>query len=106
MTFRAMKIKKGDPVLVISGKDKGKRGEILRVFPVTGKVIVGGLHLVKKHRKPRRAGEKGQMVLVPRAVSVAKVQIVCAKCNQPTRIAMKNTAQGKNRICKKCGNEI
>lgn len=98
-----MKIKKNDKVKIIAGKDKGKQGKVLQVFPQKEKVIVEGLNLVIKHVRPRRAGEKGQRIQFPASLNVSNVMLVCSKCNKPTRVGYKILENGKKvRICKKC----
>ncbi len=99
-----MKFKKGDKIKMLAGKDKGKEGKILRVLKEAGKVAVEGLNLVKKHQKPRRQGEKGQLVEVPRAVSSSNVKLLCPACGQAARIGYRFSEDGlkKKRFCKKC----
>lgn len=101
-----MKIKKNDTVKMLSGKDKSKTGKVLNVVPSDLKVVVEGLNIVKKHVKPRREGEKGQRVEVPRRVDVSKVMLICPKCSKATRVAIKMEGGKKLRICKKCKGEI
>ena len=101
-----MKIKKNDQVQILSGKDRGKRGKVLKVFPKIGKIIVENLNLVKRHRKPRTGGEKGQRVEVPAMISASKVMLVCPICGKPARIGYKVVGEEKVRICKKCNGEI
>ena len=101
-----MKTKKGDTVLVISGKDRGKRGKILQVFPKENKAIIEGVHLRKKHRKPKKSGEKGQIIILPGSISISNVKLICSKCGKPARIGYKVIENKKYRICKKCGQEI
>ncbi len=101
-----MKIKKGDTVLIISGKDKGKKAKVLESFPRQNKIIVEGINLVKRHRRPRREREKGQIVEVPKPINVSNVKLVCPKCGRPTRLGYRLTEKGKHRICKKCNQEI
>ncbi|MDD2730687.1 MAG: 50S ribosomal protein L24 [Candidatus Portnoybacteria bacterium] len=101
-----MKIKKEDQVLIISGKDKGKKGKVLQVWPASGKLTVENMNLVKKHRRARRQGEKGQIVAVPHPLPAAKVKLICPKCGQASRVGFKLTPGGKFRICKKCQQEI
>jgi len=92
---------------MLAGKDKGKEGKILKVLPVTGRVVVDGLNLVKKHQKPRRQGEKGQIVEIPRSVDVSNVGLLCAGCGRPTRVGYKKeTDQKKARFCRRCQQEI
>ncbi len=101
-----MKIRKGDKVKIISGKDRNKTGRVLKVFPNSKKVMVEGLNLVKKHQRPRREGEKGQIVEVARPIDVSKVKFICPKCGQPTRIGYRLVENNKVRICKKCQSEV
>jgi large subunit ribosomal protein L24 len=98
-----MRIKKGDKVKIIAGKDKGKEGKILKVLPEKRKVIVEGLNLLIKHVKPRRAGEKGQRIQFPAPLDISNVMLVCPKCNKPARVGYKILENKKKvRICKKC----
>ena len=99
-------VKKGDTVIVLSGKDKGKKGKVLAVSPAEQKVIVEGINMVTKHVKPRRMGEPGGIVKAEGAMYASKVQLVCPRCGKPTRIGHKILADGgKVRMCKneKCG---
>ena len=102
-----MNIKKGDKVVVLSGKDKGKEGLVLEAMPKAGKVIVEGINIVSRHTKPRKQGEQGGIVKKEAAIYACKVQRVCPKCTKATRPAHKLLADGKKvRVCKKCGAEI
>jgi large subunit ribosomal protein L24 len=101
-----MKIKKGDMVKMKAGKDSGKTGKVLQSFPGEGKIIVEGLNIVKKHSKPRKQGEKGQRIEVPRRVEVSNAILVCPKCAKNSRIGYKIVNGLKQRICKKCQGEI
>ena len=101
-----MRIKKSDQIQIISGKDKGKKGKVLRVVPEKLRVVVEGLNLVKKHMKPKRGGEKGQRVKIPMSVSVSNVMLVCPKCGKLTRVGFKLGKEEKTRFCKKCKSEI
>jgi large subunit ribosomal protein L24 len=96
------KIKKGDTVQISIGKDKGKKGKILKFWPKKDKIIVEGLNLVTKHSKPRREGEKGQRVKIPAPLWISKVMLVCPQCKKPTRVGFKNFGEKKARVCKKC----
>ena len=99
-----IRLKTGDKVVVLSGKDKGKEGKIVAVSPKEGKLIVEGVNMVSKHVKPRRAGEEGGIVKTEGALYACKVQLVCPKCGKATRIAHKIAEDGKKkRSCKKCG---
>jgi len=90
----------------MSGKDKGKTGKIMRAFPRELKVLVEGANLKKKHVKPKKEGEKGQVVKVPAPIDVSDVKIICPKCGKTTRLGYRITGDKKARICKKCNNEI
>ena len=97
-------VKTGDTVVVLSGKNKGKKGKVMAVSPKEGKVIVENVNMVSKHIKPRRMGEAGGIVKAEGAMYASKVQIVCPRCKKPTRIGHKINEDGsKNRICRKCG---
>ncbi len=101
-----MNIKKDDKVIVLSGKDKGKQGKILVAEPKTGKVIVEGVNVATKHKKPQKQGEDGGIIKVETPIYASKVQLVCPKCGKGTRIGHKVMDGKKVRICKKCGAEI
>lgn len=101
-----MKIRKNDQVFIISGKDRGKRGKVLQSFPKEGKIIVEGANIKKKHVRPQKAGEKGQIVEKSSPFHVSNVKIICSKCKKTTRIGYKIVEGKKFRICKKCGQEI
>jgi large subunit ribosomal protein L24 len=101
-----MKTKKNDQVLIIAGNDKGKKGKILKSFPSAGKIIVEGVALVKKHVKPKKSGQKGQVINVSRPISASNVKVVCSKCGKATRVGYEIKDNKKYRICKKCGASI
>ena len=102
-----MSIRKDDTVIVLSGKDKGKKGKVLSVDPANGKVIVEKVNMVSRHTKPRRQGEEGGILQKEAPIYACKVMRVCPKCDKPTRPAHKVLADGKKvRVCKKCGAEI
>jgi len=101
-----MRIKKNDLVKMLAGKDSGKTGKVLRVFPEEKKVIVEGLNLLKKHNKPKREGEKGQRVEIPRKIDISNAMIVCPKCAKSSRVGYKTEGEKKIRVCKKCQAEI
>ena len=102
----AMNIKKGDTVVVLSGKDKGKQGKVQATVPSEAKVVVEGINMVTCHIKPRRQGEEGGIVKREAAIYASKVQVVCPKCGKGTRVAHKIEDGKKTRICKKCGAEL
>lgn len=101
-----MKIKKNDTVLIISGKDKGKKAKVLESFPKNNKILVDGVNIVKKHRRPRSEKEKGQIIELPKPISVSNVKFICPKCNKAVRIGYRLTKESKYRICKKCEQEV
>lgn len=101
-----MKIKKGDKVQIISGKDKGKSGVVLRSIPIRERIVVEGINIVKKHSRARKEGEKGTRVEIPVSISISNAMLVCPKCEKSTRIGYKIVNEKKFRICKKCKEEI
>lgn len=101
-----MKILKGDTVLIISGKYRGKKGKVLKAFPKEKKILVEGVNLVKKHRRPRREGEKGQIIEIPAPLDVSNVKLICPNCGKATRVGYRIEKERKFRICKKCDQEI
>lgn len=101
-----MKIIKNDTVVVIAGKDKGKKAKILRVLPQDKKVVVDGVNIAKKHARPKRMGEKGQKVEIAMPLHVSNVKLVCPKCEKVTRVSYKLTEKNKFRVCKKCKQEV
>ncbi|OGZ35335.1 MAG: 50S ribosomal protein L24 [Candidatus Portnoybacteria bacterium RIFCSPLOWO2_01_FULL_43_11] len=101
-----MKIKKNDTILVITGKDRGRKAKVSEVFPKQGKITVEGVNVIKKHRRPKREGEKGQVVEIPKPIDVSNVKLVCPKCKQAGRIGYKLIEGNKYRMCRKCGQEI
>lgn len=100
-----MKIKKGDTVLIISGKDRGRQGKVLEAFPKEKKIVVEGINIKKKHVRPKRAGEKGQVIQLPAPLDISNVKLICSKCRKATRVGYKIIENTKYRICKKCGQE-
>lgn len=98
-----MKIKKGDTVKILSGKDRGKRGRVTKTFPSEERVLIEGMNLKKKHRRSRRQDKKGEIILLPAPVASSVVQIVCPSCAKPTRIGMRIEKGAKVRTCKRCG---
>ena len=102
----AMNVKKGDTVVVLSGKDKGKQGKVQGTLPSESKVVVEGVNMVTCHTKPRRQGEEGGIVRREAALYASKVQVVCPKCGKPTRVAHKIEDGKKKRVCKHCGADL
>ncbi|KKQ34332.1 MAG: 50S ribosomal protein L24 [Candidatus Nomurabacteria bacterium GW2011_GWB1_37_5] len=101
-----MNIKKGDNVIVITGKDKGKTGKVVRVWPNKGRLSVEGLNLKKKMQKPRKSGEKGQVIEIPHSLNCSNVMLVDSKKGKRTRFGSKMIGEKKIRISKKSGIEI
>ena len=101
-----MRIHKGDAVLIISGKDKGKKGKVLKAFPKEGKILIEGINLRKRHQKPKKGGEKGQIIQLPAPINVSNVKLICPKCGKPIRVGYKIEGEKKYRLCKKCNQEI
>lgn len=97
-----MDIKKNDIVKIIIGKDKGKEGKVLDIDAKKGKVLVEGLNVYKKHKRPKKQGEKGEIINLPRSMEASNVMIKCPNCGKPTRISHKVTGKVKSRHCKKC----
>jgi large subunit ribosomal protein L24 len=101
-----LKIKKGDRVKVLTGKDRGKDGEVTRVLPEKGKVIVDGVNVVKKHQRATKATMQGGIIDKDMPIPVANVALLCQSCGKPTRVGYKIDTDGtKVRVCKKCGGE-
>lgn len=104
MEIKKIHVRKKDTVVVISGKDKGKTGEVLAVYPKTGKVLVKGVNIVAKNQKPNKANTQGGILHREASVYSSKVMLYCDKCKSATRISHKILDDGtKVRVCKKCG---
>ncbi|MCL4390379.1 MAG: 50S ribosomal protein L24 [Patescibacteria group bacterium] len=101
-----MKLKKGDKVRVMIGKDRGKEAAVEKMWPEDNRVTLAGINVYKRHSKPRGEGQKGGIVDFVRPLPVANVALICSKCKQPTRVGYKITAKEKIRVCRKCGQEI
>lgn len=101
-----MKLRKGDIVKIISGNDKRKQGKVLSVLPKERKIVVEGVNIKKKHVRPKREGQKGELVRMPAIFPASRAALVCPSCGKPTKTIYKtNEADIKIRICKKCGKE-
>ena len=101
-----MRIKKGDNVQVLFGKDKGKTREVLEVLQKADKIIVKEVNIRKKHVKPRKQGEEGGIISVECAIPAAKVNVVCPKCGKTTKVGYSEEKGEKIRVCKKCGAKL
>ncbi|MBI2003457.1 MAG: 50S ribosomal protein L24 [Parcubacteria group bacterium] len=100
-----MRIRTGDNVIMLTGKDRGKSGKVLRVLPEDAKVLVEGLNLVKKHQRPKKQGQKGEVVSAPRAVDASDVMLICRHCKKASRMGIKREDKNIIRVCKKCKGE-
>jgi large subunit ribosomal protein L24 len=101
-----MRIKKGDKVRVLQGKDRGREGAVMRVIPTTNKVIVDGVNRVKRHTRPTRATMQGGIIDKEMPMPASSVAVVCGQCG-PTRIGIRIDDQGvKQRVCRKCGGDL
>lgn len=101
-----MKLKKGDNILIIAGKDKGKQAKIIKVLSDKNKIAAEGINIRKKHQRPRKSGQKGTIVETPAFFDASNAMAVCPKCSLPARVGYKVVNGGKSRICKKCKAEI
>lgn len=104
-----MKIKKNDTVKVLTGKDKGKSGKVVRAYPESQKVVVEGLNLIVKHVRASKSGERGQRIYMPAPLRLSKVQLVCQSCGKATRIGSREVEGARHkreRICKKCATAL
>ena len=97
-----MNIHKNDIVKIIAGKDKGKEGKVLRIDPVSRRILIEGINLMKKHRKSKKQGEKGEIVSLPRFMDVSNTMIICGSCSRPARVGYRMEEDKKIRYCKKC----
>lgn len=102
-----MKIHKGDTVRVIAGKDKGREGKVLEAMPKVSRAVVESVNIRKKHVRPRKAGEKGQIIESPISINASNLVLICPNCKKPVRVASKVLADGKKqRWCRKCNTAI
>jgi large subunit ribosomal protein L24 len=98
-----MKLRKGDTVKIVAGKDRGKQGKIEKVFPKTNQVLIPGINLYKKHVRPQGEGKPGGIIDLTKPLLVANVALICPKCKRQTRVGFQVDQKGeKKRICKKC----
>ncbi len=100
-------VRRGDRVMVIAGKDKGKKGKVIAAEPAKGKIKVEGINLIKKHSKPTQKVPQGGIREMEAPLYASKVMVLCPVCNKPTRVAKKITEAGERvRVCKKCGESL
>jgi len=101
-----MKLKKGDNVVMLAGKDRGKTGKILSVMASMDKIVVEGLNMAKRHTRARQQGQRGQIISKERGIHPSSVAVICKSCGKSTRIGYRIEGEVKTRICKKCGATI
>ena len=99
-------IKKGDQIKIISGNDRGHTGKVMAVFTAAGKITVEGANMKRKHMRPRRQGERGEIVMMPAPFPASRAALVCPSCGKATRTGTRRDGRKAVRICKKCGAEI
>ena len=97
-----MNIKKGDKVQILSGKNRGKTGEVISVFPDAGRISVAGVNMYKKRARPKKQGQKGEKVMVVRPLAASNAALICGNCKKPTRVGFRYDGNIKARYCKKC----
>jgi len=101
-----MKLKKGDTVVVMSGKDKGKTGQIERVLPKNDQILIPGVNIIKKHAKSTKKNPRGGIIQVNKPIPGSNVMLVCPVCSKATRVGYKMLGNKKLRICKKCKESV
>lgn len=101
-----MKVKKGDKVKIIAGKDKGREGKVERIYEKQNKILVEGINLYKKHIKKSDKVPQGGVVEIPRPMDASKLMLVCPKCRKTTRVGYEVKKGKKLRICKKCNGNL
>jgi len=101
-----MNIKKGDTIQVITGKDRGKTGKVASVNNETMRLTVEGINLFKKHKRPTKQGEKGQIITRAHAMDASNVMLICSACKKPRRVGVRVEGDKKFRVCKSCGATI
>ncbi|PIT88452.1 MAG: 50S ribosomal protein L24 [Candidatus Magasanikbacteria bacterium CG10_big_fil_rev_8_21_14_0_10_36_32] len=101
-----MKIKVNDKVKAITGKDRGKEGKVIQVFSDSDRVVVEGLHIMKKHLRPQKRGEKGQVIELAAPMNISNVMLICPKCAKVVRVGYKVDGKTKKRVCRQCNEFI
>ncbi len=101
-----LQIKKGDSVIVLKGKDRGRRSKVMRVLPARRRAVVEGVNLVKKRQRPRQSGEKGQIIQVASPLHLSNIALYCEHCGRGVRFGTKLTGEKKIRVCRRCGREL
>ncbi|MEK7659475.1 MAG: 50S ribosomal protein L24 [Patescibacteria group bacterium] len=100
-----MHIRTGDTIMMLIGKDKDKTGKILQVLPKSGKAVVESLNLIKRHQRPKKQGQKGEIISRPRPIDISNVMLICRHCKKPARMGLKREGKKIIRVCKKCQGE-
>ena len=101
-----MNIKIGDTVKITSGKDRGKTGKVTKAIPIELRVVIEGVNIRKKHTRPKKQGQKGQIIQMAMPVDVSNVSIMCSSCKKAVRISKKVVGKKRVRVCNKCGGEL
>ena len=105
--MQAVHVRRGDTVAVIAGRDRGKRGKVLRVLPEQGRVMVEKINLLKKHQRPTQKLRQGGIIEREGALALSNVLVVCGRCDRPVRTGMRILADGrKTRVCRRCGESV
>jgi len=100
-------VRRGDTVAVIAGRERGKRGKVLRVLPIGGRVLVEKINLIKKHQRPTQKLRQGGIIERESPLALSNVLVVCSRCDKPSRSGIKTLADGRKlRVCKRCGESI
>ena len=107
MTRPKVHVRRGDTVVVLTGKDRGKKGKVVRVLPEACRVVVEGVNIVKRHQRPTRQVMQGGIIEKEAPVHASNVMLVCPRCGQPTRVGKRRLETGERvRACKRCGEVI
>lgn len=100
-------VKKGDVVMVVAGKSRGKKGKVIRVEPATGRVVVEGVNVVKKHTKPTKKVMQGGIIDMEAPIAASNVMFFCSRCGRPARLGAKTLEDGRSvRVCARCGEVV
>jgi large subunit ribosomal protein L24 len=103
---KSLTIRKGDRVRVLTGKDKGKEGKVLRSMPEKERVVVENVHMIKKHTRPSQKNQQGGIIEMEGTIHVSNLMLICPSCAQPTRVGRRREDGLRIRTCKKCGKDI
>ena len=106
MRIKKSFVRKGDQVLILSGKDKGRRGKVVTVAPRLDRVIVEGINIAKKHARPTQKAPQGGIVEMPAPIHISNCMVVCPRCEKPIRVKRASKNEGKGRRCRRCGENI